>query len=123
MQREPITPFKDTFDHLECEAAQCVWEWLIENREVPAVNDGFEDYGSSQQRYTARVIGPYVCRVYVAYEKMFGDYDDAFDWEFVPAVVAALPLADVFEAGAYHTGFAWPNAEAMAALVHQEKAR
>ena len=109
---------------LEMEAALCAWEFLMDNDvrsgcigEIPDtatpfqkfISECMDGWGYAQMRYAARMLGTYIPRVYDAYEKAYGDYDDAYDWEFVPAVIKALPLEEVFEAGAYKREYAWPR--------------
>ena len=109
---------------LEMEAALCAWEFLMDNDvrsgcigEIPDtatpfqkfISECMDGWGYAQMRYAARMLGTYIPRVYDAYEKAYGDYDDAYDWEFVPAVIKALPLEEVFEAGAYKREYAWPH--------------
>lgn len=111
--------YKDTYTGCEVEAALCVFEFLMDCRkrtdepDAPAfeklVSGWFEGVGWGQMRLSSVPIGCYVNRLYNRYVELHGEYEDAYDWEFVPMVVRSLNLNDVMEATAYRPVIEWPD--------------
>lgn len=90
----------DTYTPLQLEAALCVWEHMLEQRESDRYRKAFADYGTACMRYESR-------HAAVTVEEWFADWcalegparaderrdslgGHAYDWEIVPV------LTDIF---------------------------
>jgi hypothetical protein len=78
------------------EAAACLWEEVLENRDRPDVRAAFDNCGSADLRATVCGWAEPVHRDWE--EASANGYDDPFDFEFVPAWIKAN--ATFSEAGA-----------------------
>lgn len=90
---QPTTShFGDTksFTVLQMEAALCAWEWMCENRDGDLLKDYFEGLGSSAMRHCSMQAGDIALQVHNHMEARSYDFVDAYDWEFVPAVLQKL---------------------------------
>lgn len=80
--------------HLQCEAALCIWEAMLENvvRQSPQLKRAFETYGTVEMRHCAIRLAPLACKVW---DLMTEDEQQdliPYDWEFIPKFVRTVPL-------------------------------
>ena len=81
-----------TYDLL-AEAACCVWEAMLEQREeIPALKALWEAKGTVEMRHKAINLAPAICE---AYDVLGADWLERhdlipYDWEFVPAIVKVI---------------------------------
>lgn len=73
---------KDTYPATSLETAACLWECVLDRRnDSPQINDAFNRMGTSALRLT---VLRWTELVDAAWEKVKDEYDQPFDWEFVP---------------------------------------
>jgi hypothetical protein len=75
------------------ETALCIWEWMIEQRAAIA---WLPDTGAYAHRRLAIELAEPMNTAFDYAVESYG-YDDAFDWEFVPRVLAAITDVGAFE--------------------------
>lgn len=85
-----------SFDLL-AEAACCAWEAMLEQRErIPTLDALWERRGTVHMRHQAIELAPRICE---AYDTLGPDWAERhalipYDWEFVPAIIAAIEWGD-----------------------------
>lgn len=124
-----------TFTSLEMEAALCVWEEILtyrmqawerdpENKnfkpDLPplsawhkALDDAYEGVGSSAMRFVSIAAGKIVLAVHDHMTDLGYELVGAYDWEFVPAVVAVLDWPTLVASDQYSHGVYAPDPAAL----------
>lgn len=90
----PVVEPDKAFTDGECETALCIWEEMLSifdqrNEERP-IYQYFQNHGAADTRWEAMGL---VKPMEAAYQAVKHQYDDPFDWEFVPHMLAELESA------------------------------
>lgn len=96
------------------------WEAVSESKHEPLA-DLRGNVGTPEVRDLCISIHPYTDAVWKSYTEQFGEFEDAFDWEFCPLLVTLIPwdTADYNRVpGQYFMTLDLPPAEEMAKRVH-----
>jgi hypothetical protein len=92
-----------TYTHLHMEAATCLWEAMLENRNRPASQlwgsmEGmrvfWDNFGTAAVRQTAIDLADDVLKVWNSMSQDEQDSCVPYDWEFVPAFLALVEFHD-----------------------------
>lgn len=89
LQRNPdlIKVYTDSINSTDllCEAALCIWEWMLENRDgIPALDKTWDEVGTIAMRHAAIGLAPAACTIW---DMMSEDEQYAcipYDWGFIP---------------------------------------
>jgi|SRR5690606_6718735 len=98
-----------------------LWEAMSESKHE-LLTDLRGNVGTPEMRDLCISIHPYADQVWKAYETQFGEFEDAYDWEFCPLLVTLIPwdTADYSRVpGEYFMTLDLPPAEEMAKRVHK----
>lgn len=109
------------YNYVEVETTCCVNEWLLNCKDDNVVDRMFGYYGAFGMRACAMQAAIIVNAVLDAYEK-HAEYDEAFDWEFVPMVCRQLDWEKLCDNNQYGDGKWRPDIEQMAATLLAIKA-
>jgi hypothetical protein len=88
----------------EVEAAMCIWEHALHCRRVDEHPKWLRDEGAAANRITCLHMAPAMDAAYQAAVTHY-EYDDCFDWEFVPLMLDNL--ASPGEAAQFALDPAW----------------
>ncbi|WP_266031247.1 hypothetical protein [Brucella intermedia] len=88
------TTHPSNLTHLQCEAALCIWEAMLENvvRQSPQLKRAFETYGTVEMRHCAIRLAPLACKVWDLMTEDERENLIPYDWEFIPKFVRTVPL-------------------------------
>ena len=76
-----------------------LWEAVDEASQIPGpLRRLRDDVGTAEMRDLCVTLQPYLQQTYDAYLTEFGDFGDAFDWEFIPLFLDTIDWA----ARSYH---------------------
>lgn len=85
---------------LLCEAALCIWEWMLENRDgIPAMNKTWDKQGTVAMRHAAIALAPAACTIWDMMTENERETCVPYDWEFIPAFVAQVDWAEWVDFG------------------------
>lgn len=77
-----------TYTHLHMEAATCLWEAMLENREdtegYPGLDEAFDFLGTVEMRHMAIALADDVLKVWDSMTEDEKEKCIPYDWEFVP---------------------------------------
>lgn len=96
------------------------WE-AVDNSSCPALKALRDSVGTAEMRDLCISLHPYTDQVWKSYETQFGEFEGAFDWEFLPTMVFHLPwkTSDYNRVpGSYHMTLDLPEAPVMARTIH-----
>lgn len=95
--------FADTesYTPLQMEAALCAWEWMLENADGALLKELWEWVGSSAMRSCSTQAGDIAKRTYEHMEAQGYEFVGAYDWEFVPDVLAKLDWSRLVDDNQY----------------------
>lgn len=106
---------KPSFSPLEMEAALCAWEWMLESRDKEPLDSHFKGLGYAAMRHCSIQAGSIALAVYEEMEQQDYEFEDAYDWEFVPSVICRLDWAALTEDNQYNGAPYWPDIPALLA--------
>ncbi len=113
------------FSHAEVDAAMCVWEWLLEERDddVATINPHnstidrmFASYGRGGMRGAAIQAGLIIEAVFDEYAKHL-EFEYAFDIEFVPMVCRHLDWEKLCDSNQHGMGDWMPDIPTLTATL------
>jgi hypothetical protein len=81
---------REMFSPLEMEAALCSWEWMFENPKHKIFHGVWEGLGYAAMRMCSQQAGTIVLAVHDRMTELDYEFVEAYDWEFVPAVLIRL---------------------------------
>lgn len=107
----------------EIEAALCCWEWMNHDDQYKTYQSLWEDYGSGGMRMTAVQAGQIVLTVYDLMEAQGYEFVGAYDFEFVPFVLAELDWPTLVDDNQYKKGGYRPDPAPILAKFMADHAR
>lgn len=79
-----------SYSPLQMEAALCAWEWMLGKWDDALLKELWEGVGSSAMRFCSIQAGDIAHRTYEHMKAQGYEFIGAYDWEFVPDVLAKL---------------------------------
>jgi hypothetical protein len=84
------------------EGALCAWEWMLENQDSDNLKELWSTHGTAAMRHCAMRAGDLANRVYQLMTSKSIEFADAYDFEFVPAVMHRLDWPQLTESYLYN---------------------
>lgn len=107
----------------QMEAALCAWEWVIDHAgaaepRFPVVQELLDGIGFSAVRHCSMQAGCIALQVYEHMEARGYEFTGAYDWEFVPAVLAILDWQKLADDNQFHGEPYQPNPQDLFAVIY-----
>lgn len=85
---------------LLCEAACCIWEWMLENRDgIPALDAAMSTHGAVASRHRAIDLAPVACAIWDDLSETEREACIPYDWGFIPALSSVIDWNDFTDLG------------------------